>query len=91
MARWIRLSLPICCPGLDSKAHQLSFYQFIFELYHVEKMKTNQKETAIGPFFKKTFPAGVPPWLSGFGCAFYPGALGSSLKHTIYQFILCHA
>ena len=30
---------------------------------------------------------GVPPWLSGFICAFHPATPGSSTKHTIYAFI----
>ena len=29
----------------------------------------------------------VPPWLSGFVCAYQPAAPGSSPKHTIYAFI----
>ena len=29
---------------------------------------------------------GVPPYLSGFVCAYHPAALGSSTKHAIYAF-----
>ena len=31
VAQWIRLRLPSCCPGFESQAHQLRFYQFKFE------------------------------------------------------------
>ena len=54
IAQWIRLRLPSCRPGFESQAHHLSFYQFIFELYHVEKDENKQKEAGIGPFLKKT-------------------------------------
>ena len=30
---------------------------------------------------------GVPPWLSGFVCAFHPATLGSNPEHTIYGLI----
>ena len=50
VAQWIRLRLPSCRPGFESQAHHLSFYQFIFELYHVEKDENKQKEAGIGPF-----------------------------------------
>ena len=30
----------------------------------------------------------MPPWLSGFVCAYHPAAPGSSPKHTIYGFIV---
>ena len=30
----------------------------------------------------------VPPWLSGFVCAFHHAALGSTPKHSIYAFII---
>ena len=53
IAQWIRLRLPSCRPGFESQAHHLSFYQFIFELYHVEKDENKQKEAGIGPFFLK--------------------------------------
>ena len=43
IAQWICLQLPSCHPGLESQAHQLRFYQFIFELCHVEKTKINKK------------------------------------------------
>ena len=32
-----------CCPGFESQAHHLGFYQFIFEFCHVEKTKINKK------------------------------------------------
>ena len=41
IVQWIRLRLPSCHPGFESQAHHLSFYQFIFELYHMEKTKLN--------------------------------------------------
>ena len=57
VAQWIRLRLPSCRPGFESQAHHLSFYQFIFELYHVEKDENKQKEAGIGPL-KKTIERG---------------------------------
>ena len=39
IAQWIRLSLPSCRPGIESQANHQRFYQFIFELCHVEKTK----------------------------------------------------
>ena len=30
---------------------------------------------------------GVPPYLSGFVCAFHPAALGLSPKHTVYALV----
>ena len=30
IAQWIRLCLPSCRPGLESQAHHLCFFQFIF-------------------------------------------------------------
>ena len=50
IAQWIRLHLPSCHPGFESQAQHLSFYQFKFELCHVEKDKNKQKEAGIGPF-----------------------------------------
>ena len=38
-AQWIHLHLPPCRPGLESQEHHLCFYQFMFELCHVEKTK----------------------------------------------------
>ena len=32
IAQWIHLRLPSCCPGFESQAHNLHFYEFIFEL-----------------------------------------------------------
>ena len=43
VAQWIRLRLPSCRPGFESQSHHLSFYQFIFELCHVEKIKINKR------------------------------------------------
>ena len=31
---------------------------------------------------------GVPSWLSGFVCAYYPATPGSSPKYAIYAFII---
>ena len=55
IAQWICLHPPSCCPRFESQAHHLSFYQFIFELCHVEKDENKQKEVGIGPFFSKKF------------------------------------
>ena len=52
LAQWIRLCLPSCRPWFESQAHHLHFYLSIFELCHVERMKINEKEAGIGPFFK---------------------------------------
>ena len=41
IAQWIHLRLPSCHPGFKSQALHLCFYQFIFELCHVEKTKIN--------------------------------------------------
>ena len=32
IAQWIRLRLPPCCPGFESQAHHLIFFQFEFKL-----------------------------------------------------------
>ena len=34
-------------PGFESQAHHLCFYQFIFELCHVEKTKINKKRSGL--------------------------------------------
>ena len=41
VAQWIRLRLPSCRQRVESSAHHLCFYQFIFELYNLEKTKIN--------------------------------------------------
>ena len=43
IAQWIRLRLPSCQPRFESQARRQSFYQFTFELCHMEKTKTNKK------------------------------------------------
>ena len=43
VAQWIRLRLPSCRPGFKSQAHHLRFFQFKFEIEHVEKTKINRK------------------------------------------------
>ena len=60
IAQWIRLRLPSCCPGFESQAHHLCFFQFIlFKLYfchlnlNVKTTKINKKEVGIGPFLRK--------------------------------------
>ena len=49
IAAGFRLHLPTCRPVFESQAHHLHFNQFIFELFHLEKTKINQKEAGIGP------------------------------------------
>ena len=81
IAQWIRLCLPSCHLGFESHAQYQHFYQFVFELCHVEKTKINEKEAGIGPFFKKIdvirlgrywgtlslcFLFGLPPWYNDF-------------------------
>ena len=44
VAQWIRFCLPSCRPRFESQAHHLCFYQFEFELWHVEKTKNKQKK-----------------------------------------------
>ena len=46
IAQWLHLRLPSYHPGFKSQSHHLRFYQFIFELYHVEKMKV----AGVGPY-----------------------------------------
>ena len=53
IAQWIRPNLPSCCPGFESQAHHLRFDQFM--LVCVKKGENKQKESGIGPFFKKSF------------------------------------
>ena len=50
IAQWICLHLPFCRPRFESQAHQLRFYQFIFELCHVEKPKINKNEGGLAHF-----------------------------------------
>ena len=50
IAQWIRLRLPSFCPGFESQAHHLCFYQFKFKLCHVEKTKISRKEAGIANF-----------------------------------------
>ena len=52
IAQWIRLRLPSCHPGVESKVYHLCFYQF-YQLCHVEKTNINEKEAGIGPIFIK--------------------------------------
>ena len=52
IAQWIRLHLPSCCPGFESQAHHLRFYnKFVLHLSR-EKNENKQKEARFGPFFK---------------------------------------
>ena len=53
IVHWICLRLPSCCPGFESQAHHLHFYQFIFELCHRENDENKQKEAELAHFFKK--------------------------------------
>ena len=53
VAQWIRLRLPSCRPGFKSQAHHLRFFQFKFEIEHVEKTKINRKRGRVWPIFKK--------------------------------------
>ena len=57
IAQWIRLHLPSCCPGFESQAHHLCFFQFIkFKLYichlnrNVKRTKINKKRPRIAHF-----------------------------------------
>ena len=52
--QWIHLRFPSCLSGFESQAHHLCFYQFIFELCHVEKMKINKKRPGLAHFKKDT-------------------------------------
>ena len=51
-AQWTRLCLPSCHPRFESQAHHQCFYQFVFQLCHVEKTKINKKR----PIFEKQTP-----------------------------------
>ena len=53
IAQWIGLRLPSCCPGFKYQAHNLRFFQFIFELGQMEKTKINKKRPGLAHFFKK--------------------------------------
>ena len=53
VAQWICLRLPSCLPGFESQARHLFFYQFKFELWHVEKTKINRKSGGDLPIFNK--------------------------------------
>ena len=44
---YLCLRLPSCCPRFESQAHNLCFYQFRFELCHVEKTKINKKRPGL--------------------------------------------
>ena len=52
-AQWIRLRVPTFHFGFKSQAHHLHFYQFLFELFHVEKTKINKKRSGLAHFLKK--------------------------------------
>ena len=47
------LRLPSCCPGFESQAHHLRFYQFIFELCDVKRTKINKKGAGNGPRIRR--------------------------------------
>ena len=60
IAQWIRLCLPSCCPGFESQAHHLRFFQFIlFKLYichlnwNVKRTKINKKRPVLAHLQKK--------------------------------------
>ena len=53
VAQYIRLRNPSCHPGFDSQANHLHFFQFKFELWHVEKTKLNKKRRLDWPFLKQ--------------------------------------
>ena len=55
IAQWICRRLPFGCPGFESQAHHLCFYQFKFKLWDVEKTKLNRNIGGDWPIFKKTF------------------------------------
>ena len=65
IAQWIRLCLPSRRPGFNSQAQDQHFYQFIFELRHVEKTKMNRKEIGIGPDFQSLLEVGRD-WSNGY-------------------------
>ena len=55
IAKWIRLCLPSCGPGLESEAHHLRFYsQILYYICHcIEKRtKINKEEPGFGPYFR---------------------------------------
>ena len=52
------MRFPSCHPGFEFQAHHLHFYQFMFELFHVEKTKggrdfPNFNIESLGKLFKK--------------------------------------
>ena len=55
IVHWICLRLPSCCPGFESQAHHLHFYQFIFELCHMEKTIIKKKRPEFPIFLKHRF------------------------------------
>ena len=66
IAQWIRLCLPSCRPRFQPQAHHQHFYQFIFDLCHVEKTKINKKRPGLA-FLKIVF-IGTTLWLDYSQC-----------------------
>ena len=56
IAQWICLRLPSCCPGFESQAHHLHFYnlQYLCYICHVERTKINKKRPGLVHFLKKS-------------------------------------
>ena len=56
ITQWICLYLPSSCPGFESQAHHLCFFQIVYLSFELEceKNKNNQKDAGIGPFLKKS-------------------------------------
>ena len=54
IAPWFRLRLPSCCPGFESQAYHLCFFNLYWNC-NEKRTEIKQKEAGIGPFFKKTF------------------------------------
>ena len=47
IAQWIRLCFLSCQHWFKSQAHHQHFYQFIFDLCHVEKTKINERRPGL--------------------------------------------
>ena len=66
IAQWFCLHLLSCCPGFNSQAHHLSFYQLLSNLCHicpydVRKERKESKRGRVWPIFlKKSFKTLIP-------------------------------
>ena len=86
-AQWIRLRLPFCRPGFESKANHLSFYFIysqicaILSLY-CEKNENKKKRLGLAHFLQKLSSVG------GFVGAYHPAVQGLNPKHPIYALIV---